>query len=136
VLVKAIAQARNDEYRANAVMINVADWYNLLLLKDEDGQYLMPEAYRFGAVAPRIAGVPLIGTTAITAGDFLVGDFGLGVQVFDREQSNIRFFEQDADNVTKNLVTVRVEERLALPVYRPKAFVYGNFAAALAQGSA
>jgi HK97 family phage major capsid protein len=136
VLVKAIAQARNDEYRANAIMINVADWYNLLLLKDQDGQYLMPESYRFGAQAPRIAGVPLIGTTAITSGDFLVGDFGLGVQVFDREQSNIRFFEQDSDNVTKNLVTVRVEERLALPVYRPKAFVYGNFAAALAQGSA
>jgi hypothetical protein len=40
VLVKAIAQARNDEYRANAVMINVADWYNLLLLKDEDDSTL------------------------------------------------------------------------------------------------
>jgi HK97 family phage major capsid protein len=117
-------------------MINVSDWYNLLLLKDQDGQYLMPEAFRFGAQAPRIAGVPLIGTTAITAGDFLVGDFAMGTQIFDRQQVNIRFFEQDSDNVQKNLTTVRVEERLTLANYRPSAFVYGNFAAALASGSA
>ena len=136
VLTKAVAQVRADEYRANAIMINVADWYNLLLLKDQDGQYLMPEAFRFGAVAPRIAGVPVIGTTAITAGDFLVGDFAMGTQIFDRQQANIRFFEQDSDNVQKNLTTVRVEERLTLANYRPSAFVYGNFAAALATGSA
>jgi HK97 family phage major capsid protein len=136
VLTKAIAQVRADEYQANAIMINVSDWYNLLLLKDQDGQYLMPEAFRFGAQAPRIAGVPLIGTTAITAGDFLVGDFAMGTQIFDRQQVNIRFFEQDSDNVQKNLTTVRVEERLTLANYRPSAFVYGNFAAALASGSA
>ena len=136
VLTKAVAQVRADEYRANAIMINVADWYNLLLLKDQDGQYLMPEAFRFGAQAPRIAGVPVIGTTAITSGDFLVGDFSMGTQIFDRQQVNIRFFEQDSDNVQKNLTTVRVEERLTLANYRPSAFVYGNFAAALANGSA
>jgi HK97 family phage major capsid protein len=79
--------------------------------------------------------VPIIANTAVTLGDFLVGDFASGVQLFDRLQANIRFFEQDEDNATKNLVTVVAEERLALPIYRPTAFIYGNFATALAEGS-
>jgi HK97 family phage major capsid protein len=136
VLVKAISQARVAEYNPNYIMINTADWYNMLLTKDNEGGYIFPESARFGGVAPRIAGVPIVATTAITAGDFLVGDFAQGVQLFDRLQANIRFFEQDADNATKNLVTVVAEERLALPIYRPTAFIYGNFATALAQGSA
>lgn len=136
VLVSAISQVRQDEYLANAIMINPADWYAMLLTKDGEGGYVFPESARFGGVAPRIAGVPIIANTAITSGDFLVGDFALGVQLFDRLQSSIRFFEQDQDNAIKNLVTVVAEERLALPVYRPTAFVYGNFANALATGSA
>jgi HK97 family phage major capsid protein len=136
VLVKAISQARVAEYMPNYIMINTADWYNMLLTKDGDGMYVFPESARFGGVAPRIAGVPIVATTAITAGDFLVGDFAQGVQLFDRLQANIRFYEQDSDNATKNLVTVVAEERLALPIYRPTAFIYGSFAAALAQGSA
>ena len=136
VLVKAIAQVRADEYFANAIMVNPADWYSLLLIKDSDGMYLMPESARFGGQAPRVAGVPIIANTAVTSGDFLVGDFAQGVQLFDRLQSNIRFFDQDSDNATKNLVTVVAEERLALATYRPTAFVYGTFASALATGSA
>jgi hypothetical protein len=33
------------------------------------------------------------------------------------------------------MITVVAEERLALAIYRPTAFIYGNFAAALALGS-
>lgn len=136
VLVKAIAQARADEYFANAIMLNPADWYSMMLTKDGQGAYVFPESARFGGVAPRIAGVPIIANTAVTSGDFLVGDFASGVQLYDRLQANVRFFEQDQDNAIKNMVTVVAEERLALAIYRPTAFIYGNFAAALAQGSA
>lgn len=135
VLVKAISQARADEYVANAIMLNPADWYSMLLTKDGEGAYVFPESARFGGVAPRIAGVPIIANTAIASGDFLVGDFASGVQLFDRLQANVRFFEQDQDNAIKNMITVVAEERLALAIYRPTAFIYGGFAAALAQGS-
>jgi ABC-type branched-subunit amino acid transport system substrate-binding protein len=37
---------------------------------------------------------------------------------------------EDDQNFRKNLVTVLAEERLALAVYRPEAFVKGDFAAA------
>ena len=64
-----------------------------------------------------------------------MGDWALGSQLFVRQGVTLEFFEQDADNVTKNFVTVRVEERIALAVYNQKALVYGTFAAALASGS-
>jgi hypothetical protein len=43
---------------------------------------------------------------------------------------------ENEDNFIKGMVTVRIAERLTICVYRPKAFVYGTFTAALAQGSA
>lgn len=136
VLTSAIAQVRDGEYMANAIMVHPDDFYNLLLIKDADGLYLMPDSFRFGAQAPRIAGVPVIANTAITTGDFLVGDFALGAQLFDRQQSSIRFYEQDQNNAIRGLITVVASERIAMPIYRPNAFVYGTFAAALANGSA
>ena len=136
VLTSAIAQVRDGEYMANAIMVHPDDFYNLLLTKDSQGLYLMPDAFRFGAQAPRIAGVPLIANTAVTTGDFLVGDFAMGAQLFDRQQSSIRFYEQDQDNAIKGVITVVASERIALPIYRPTAFIYGTFAAALANGSA
>jgi HK97 family phage major capsid protein len=81
-------------------------------------------------------GVPVYESTAMTAGTFLVGDFKLGAQVFDRKEASLEIAYQNEDNFIKGMVTIRVSERLALAVYRAKCFVYGNFAAALAQGSA
>ena len=83
-----------------------------------------------------VDGVPVIVSTAITAGTFLVGDFKLGAQIFDRRQLAIEFSNTNEDNFIKGMVTVRGSERIAIAVYRPKAFVYGTFAGALAKGSA
>ena len=80
--------------------------------------------------------MPLVANTAVSTGDFLVGDFALGAQLFDRQQSSIRFFEQDQDNAIRGVITVVANERIALPIYRPTAFVYGDFTSALANGSA
>ena len=83
-----------------------------------------------------VDGVQIIETTAIGVGEFLVGDFQRGAQLFDRKTASINFYDQDEDNAQKNLITVVIEERLALAVYRPNAFVYGDFTSALAEGSA
>ena len=60
-------------------------------------------------------------------GDFMVGAFKLAATLFDREQAQILVSTEDQDNVIRNLVTILCEERLALAVTRPAAFVYGSF---------
>src|SRR3546814_18939936 len=67
----------------------------------------------------------------MTAGNFLTGAFRLGAQIFDRQDARVEVSTEDSDNFRKNLVTILAEERLALAVYRPEAFIRGGFAAAI-----
>jgi hypothetical protein len=51
--------------------------------------------------------------------------------VVDRKGTSVRFFDQDQDNAIKNLVTVVIEKRLAMPVYFPGSIIRGAFATAI-----
>lgn len=73
-----------------------------------------------------IAGLNVRKTNKIAANDFLVGNFN-HAQIFQRMMPQLRFFEQDQDNVVKNLVTVRIEERLALAILKTTSFINGTF---------
>lgn len=137
VLSAAVQQVRQDEFVATGILVNPSDWFAMARGKGSDGHYLFPDQVRFGGQPPRVMGVPVLQSTAITEGEFLVGDFSSqATQLFDRMQSQVRFYEQDQDNAITNQVTVVAEERIALAIYRPSALVYGDFATALAQGSA
>jgi HK97 family phage major capsid protein len=135
VLVDAIRQAADDEYKATAILLNHTDATKIKLTKDDNGNYIHPWIFMPNGQIT-LDGVPVIVTSAITAGQFLVGDFKLGAQVFDRKQYSLEFTDKNEDNFVKGMVTVRIAERLTLAVYRAKAFIYGSFAAALANGSA
>ena len=65
-------------------------------------------------------------------GEFIVGNFGQGCQLWVRENVSVEFFDQDSDNVQKNFITVRVQERIAFTTYLPNAFCRGNFATVIA----
>lgn len=135
VLVDAARQVRDYEYEATAMVIHPADATLIKLSKDTTGNYLYPWIFMpQGQIV--LDGVPVIVTTAMTSGQFLVGDFRRGAQVFDRKQMSLEISYENEDNFIKGMITIRVSERLALAVYRSKAFIYGSFAAALAQGTA
>ena len=134
VLVDALRQVKDDEYSPTAILLHPADAVKLKLSKTSTGDYTMPWIYQSGQIT--LDGVPIYETTAMTAGTFLVGDFRMGAQIFDRKQMSVELSYQNEDNFVKGYVTIRVSERLALAIYRAKCFVYGGFAAALAQGSA
>jgi HK97 family phage major capsid protein len=133
VITNAIAQAMtaNGEYSPNAVLINALDWFNMSLARDDNNDYLMPDAVRMGAQAFTIAGVKIAKLNAVTSDDFFVGDFNAAATFAARENVNLRFFEQDKDNVQKNMITARIEERFGLPIHNPNAVVYGDFTSAL-----
>jgi HK97 family phage major capsid protein len=75
-------------------------------------------------------GVTILEHTAVTAGDFFV--FApRAAQVVDRKGTSVRFFDQDQDNAVKNLVTVVIEKREALPIYFPGSIIRGTFTSAI-----
>jgi HK97 family phage major capsid protein len=125
---KAIALAATSEYLANGIILNPTDFANIELLKGEDGHYIWANVSQGGE--PRLWRVPVYESTAMTAGSFILGNWNLGATLFDREQATVRIAEQHADLFIKNGVVVLGEERVALAVYRPEAFVKGVFTAA------
>lgn len=127
VALDALAQLAGREYTATGIMINPVRWYNLLRAKDAEDRYILPDAVRFGVTPPQIDGVPLIANTAINTDDFLIANFAQMATLYDRRGVNVRFYEQNEDDAIKNLVTVVIEGRLALPIYLPNAGVYGDF---------
>lgn len=134
VLLAAMTQAKIDNYRPTAIIVHPNDALKIKTTKDSQGQYLWPAHVREGA-GIMVDGAPLIEHTAITETEFLVGDFANGCQLFDREQVSVRFYEQDGSNVITGKVTVLAEERIALVVNHTGAFITGDFATALAEGT-
>jgi HK97 family phage major capsid protein len=66
--------------------------------------------------------LPVVVTTAITAGVALVGAFKMGAQVFRKGGISVDVSNSHSDYFVKNLTAIRAEERVALAVYRPGAF--------------
>lgn len=121
----AMLQVVISEYMADGVVLNHLDWGNMELTKDSQYRYIM--ANPFNLATPRLWGLPVVATNSMTADEFLVGAFGMGATIYDREQMNVAISTEDGDNFSQNMVTIRVEGRLQLAVERAQAFVYGSF---------
>lgn len=119
----AMLQAALAEYPATGHIMNPIDWTRIELEKDTTGRYIIGNPQ--GTLAPTLWGLPVVATQAIAADKFLTGAFRLGAQIFDRWDARVEVGYEN-DDFTKNLVTILGEERLALAVYRPEAFIYGD----------
>ena len=113
-------------YEPTGVVMHPNDWEAIELTKDTNGQYLVAVSVAMGG-EPRIWRMPVVETPAITEGTALVGAFGTGAQLYDREQASIRISEQHSDFFVRNAIVVLAEQRLALAVKRPEAFVDVTF---------
>jgi HK97 family phage major capsid protein len=125
----AMLQAYLAEFPPTGHVLNPIDWAMMEIQKDSTGQYLFSRPQEAGT--PRLWGLPVVQTQAMTSGNFLTGAFRLGAQIFDRMDARVEISTEDNLNFRQNLVTILAEERLALAVYRPEAFVKGGFAAAI-----
>ena len=127
-LVQAIAQVEATNYSATGILINPSDWANIVNTKNTASAYSLPGSTVVttdGALT--IAGIPIYKSTAITADKFLVGDWSMGAQIMQNQGISVQFSEFDGNNFTENMITVRVEARIAFPIYYNDAFVYGDF---------
>lgn len=121
----AMLQAALAEYPATGHVMHPSDWAFIETLKDSEGRYIIGNPQ--GTIQPTLWSLPVVTTQAIAVDKFLTGAFRLGAQVFDRWQARVEVATENEDDFIKNLVTVLAEERLALAVYRPEAFIYGDF---------
>jgi len=129
VLRLAMLQAALAEYPATGHVLHPTDWAVIETLKDTTGRYIIGNPQ--GTTTPTLWGLPVVATQAIPVRKFLTGAFKLGAQLFDRWDARVETGFVN-DDFIKNLVTVLAEERLALAVYRPEAFIYGDIDTALA----
>ena len=116
-------------YEPSGIILHPNDWEDIELVKDSNGQYLMAVSIVQGAEA-RMWRIPVVDTPAITEGTALIGSFGQGAQLYDREEATIRVSEQHSDFFVRNAIVVLAEQRLALAVKRPESFVKVTFDAA------
>lgn len=130
-LVQAIAQLEGYDREANGILLNPADWYAIWLTKSTGsvaGLYNLPsEMIQRVGDQMFIAGVPVYRSTAIAVDKFIVGDWSMGANLILREAPRVEFFREDGINVRENMITVRVEERIAFPIYGDNYFIYGDF---------
>ena len=109
-------------YEPSGIVMHPNDWEDIELTKDANGQYLVAVSVAMGG-EPRVWRMPVVETPAIAEGTALVGAFGTGAQLYDREDASIRISEQHSDFFIRNAIVILAEQRLALAVKRPEAFV-------------
>lgn len=126
----AFGQLADNYYFNPTILMNNRDLVSLIALNKADGsgEYNLPP----GTVVVingqlTIAGARVIGAPNVTAGTALVYDAS-ATEFISRMSPEVRFFEEDRDNVIKNLVTVRAEERILPIVYDEKGVIEVTFA--------
>lgn len=125
-LIDAIAQLESNNYTANGAVLHPLDFMKLLTYKSTTGEFNHPGLVYGPDNILRLFGTAIIKNNAIGRGHGVVGDWDRA-ELLVRESLQFDLSYDDADNFTKNKVTLRVEGREALAVYHPAAFRDVNF---------
>ncbi|MEJ5370254.1 MAG: phage major capsid protein [Bryobacteraceae bacterium] len=116
-LAYAAAAIEQRGYGAPTAVMHPNDALRVQLQRDQNGQYVGTPA-----------GVPrIVRSAAQGSGEFLVGDFSQCV-LRVRQGVTIDISGDHADYFAKNLVAIRAEQRVALVIYAPAAFIKGTLA--------
>lgn len=127
-IANAIAQLKALRFAPSAILVNPIDEMELLINKESGAGYSHPSLLTGQRIS--VAGVPVIATDIVTANTFMVADFNKSAELLFEDNIMTEFAYEDGDNFTKNLVTVRVEESIALPIYFANGMLKGSFATA------
>jgi HK97 family phage major capsid protein len=121
ILKQITAIAVNAFIQPDGVVMHPTNWQTIQLSKDANGMY-----YGSGPFAapqtPRLWGLPVAVTLAMTAGVAFPGAYRTGAQFFRKGGLRVDASNSHSDFFVKNLTAIRAEERGALAVYRPGGF--------------
>ena len=133
ILRLAMLQALVANVPATGHVLHAIDWAGIELEKDTTGRHIVgsPTGGSLGSLWT----LPVVETTmAEMIDNFLTGSFKYGAQLFDREDAHIVIASENSNDFELNMLTGRCEERLALAVKRPQAFIKGNFTTIMTPG--
>jgi hypothetical protein len=122
---QAIGKIENVDGDADAVVMNPIDFWMAVTARVAQNQD-NPWGGLGGApntVLSLTWGLPTIRTRAIASGSLLVGAFGMGATLLDRQRVNIRSSDSHDTFFITNKIAVVAEERVGLAVHRPDFFV-------------
>jgi HK97 family phage major capsid protein len=128
ILRAARTQGRLAKRRPTVALVNPGDYYNMTSRKDSTNNYLFLGGGNGIQPGRNVDGLTIIDHTIIEPGDWLVLD-PRAAAIFDRTGMSVRFYDQDQDNAIKNLITIVIEKRLALPIYYTNGLITGTFEA-------
>lgn len=125
----AILQAEVAGYPPDGIIVHPENWHEIELIKNAAsnvGNYVVgnPAGMQLGK---SIWGIPVVSTTSMVNGKFLVGSFRMGAAIYQREGLQVDISTEHSTYFTENKVAVRIEERMTLAVFRPASFIYGAF---------
>ena len=127
-LVSGIIQLRAMNRNATGIVLHPTNYASILLnVASGSGEFDLPSYVSVnGTGGISILGIPVIDTTQQTVGRYNIIDKS-GMLVAIRQNTTIEFFEQDSTNIRQNKVSVRVEGRIAFPVYSSNYVIQGTF---------
>jgi HK97 family phage major capsid protein len=124
-IIEQIGKMEDADYSVNGIVLLPSKVAAILNSKPSD--YSLPGSVTIvpgGGLA--INGVPVYKAPFATSGYMTMGDWS-NARIGVVDGLKVEFFEQDSDNVQKNLITVRVEAREFLAIDQPAAFSHRAF---------
>lgn len=123
MVIETIANLMGGDYEPNGIVASSVTWAKIMNTKPND--YSLPGG---GAALTidsngiiRFLGLPFLVQNNMVSTDVVVGDFTKAI-IIQAEGLSVGFFDQDQDNVVRNLITARVEARVAFAVLQGSAF--------------
>ena len=124
-LIQLIANQKAANYTPSFVLVSEAQMARLVISTYNKGYYAGAGTVQITGQGLTIWGVPVISASWVTDDKALVIDNGYLERV-EVEGLNVQFFEQDSDNVQKNLITARVECYEAINLMMPASAIYAD----------
>lgn len=123
-LIDYVANLEAANYTASVIVVNPKDWATIAKTATLNLQVVM--AYNPITKQFELNGIPIVKASWATVDKAIVMDVAY-VERVEVEGLKLEFFEQDADNVQKNMITARIECLEEINIMDTAAIVYGDF---------
>ena len=118
-------QLKDNLHTPTGVVLSNADYVKILLNQASGtSEYDLPAVTTVNPQTGvlQLVGMPVFSHSYFAQGTGLVGDWNQA-QLVTRQAPRLRFFDQNQDDAEKNVVMMRIEERITVPVFYDDAFI-------------